>query len=56
LHAAIGSNLRRIACREFCLCRSGRGTLVLAGGDERIEILQMLLVLRHGDIAPTGVG
>jgi hypothetical protein len=30
--------------------------LVLAGGDERIKILEVLLVFGRGHIAPAGVG
>ena len=44
LNAIVGTDLRRIACRKTGLRRARRGPLRLACGNNRVEILQVLLV------------
>jgi len=56
LNAVVGAKLRRVAGGETCLRRAGSRPLLLAGGNNGIEILELLLVLLEGQIAPARIG
>ena len=56
LNAIVGTDLRRIARGKLSVPRPLQDALLLACGDNRVEILQVLLVFGNSHVAPTVIG